>query len=344
MKKTISIILTLIVIASTMHGCSVNHSSQEDTTPSDISQKSMLPSYPEPTNTELSYGFLDHTMFSFYLTDGTNRCGDDFEPGEYYIMSIYGSGALYDVCNSPNDFSWSRQRVMRRVSVNDGQYVKLSDSILVRADEVDTSDWAKYGVFLVGKDLPAGDYKVVRITDSYHTELDNVSGIPGAYQICSRSPVKEPVSCGIIVDGQEYITLKIGQYLIINNVQLTLCGSKNSETTEEVSSQPTETQEIITTPEIPTVATEEELTLSSFIKCFKKLYIDEFDRTLSKPTEVEDSGTVMYRFAICNEDGLVLPCTINVICSENDVIDSVVVAYYENGDSSLIQQIVDVWA
>ena len=69
MKKTISIILTLIVIASTMHGCSVNHSSQEDTTPSDISQKSMLPSYPEPTNTELSYGFLDHTMFSFYLTD-----------------------------------------------------------------------------------------------------------------------------------------------------------------------------------------------------------------------------------------------------------------------------------
>lgn len=229
MRKTLSLFLVLTIIASVLCGCTANDSSKGATTQPVSSEENNVSSNPEPTNTELSYGFLDHTMFSFYLTDGTFRCGDDFEPGDYYIMSLFGAAALYDVSDTPDGFSWSSHRMMRKAHVKEGQYVELHDAILVNADEVDTSNWAKYGVFLVGKDLPAGDWKIVTISDEYCTEIENISGIVGAYQICEDSPENEPVSCTPLFDKQSYITLENGQYLVINNAKLTLCGSESSE-------------------------------------------------------------------------------------------------------------------
>ena len=236
MRKALSLFLVLTIVASVFCGCARNDSSQETTTQSASSEENTTPSNPEPTNTELSYGFLDHTMFSFYLTDGTFRCGDDFEPGDYYIISLYGSNAQYDVSDTPDGFSWSSHRMMRKVHVEEGQYVELNGAILVSADEVDTSNWAKYGVFLVGKDLPAGDYKIVTISDRYSTEIQKISGINGAYQICNDSPENEPVSCTPLFDKQSYVTLENGQYLVINNAKLTLCGSESS---EEPTTEPT---------------------------------------------------------------------------------------------------------
>ena len=76
MRKALSIFLVLIIVVSAFCGCTTNDFSQETTTQPTTSEENSVPSNPEPTNTELSYGFLDHTMFSFYLTDGTFRCGD----------------------------------------------------------------------------------------------------------------------------------------------------------------------------------------------------------------------------------------------------------------------------
>lgn len=203
------------------------------------------PVYPTPTNTELSYGFLDHNLFSQYWTGGTLRCGIDFPPGDYYIFSLYGADALYDVVDNPNDFSWSYHRMMRKVHVENGQYVRANGSILVSADEVDTNNWVKYGVFLVGKDLPEGDYQVVTITDRYNTEIQHISGVRGAYQINEGSPENDPIDCTPLFDNQHYISLKNGQYLIINNANLTLCGTENTVETEVMSAETTSpTQEV----------------------------------------------------------------------------------------------------
>lgn len=179
--------------------------------------------YPEPTNTEISYGFLDYNMFNNFWSEGTYRCGSDFEPGNYYIMSISGAEAVYDVADSPNSFNWSYYRVFRKISVKEGQYVKLSKvAILVPENEIDTSDLTKYGIFLVGKDLPEGDYKITTITNQYHTDLAYIIGIRGAYQICDNSPTSEPLACSPLFDEQEYISVKNGQYIIINNAKMVI--------------------------------------------------------------------------------------------------------------------------
>lgn len=196
-----------------------------------------MPAYPAPTNTELSYGFLDYNLFSQYWTGGTLRCGTDFPPGDYYVLSLYGAEAMFDVEDSPNDFSWTYQRVMRKIHAENGQYVYVHGAIIVPAEEVDTESWAKYGVFLVGKDLPEGDYKVVSISDWYNTKIENIAGVCGAYQICEGSPENAPIECTPLFDDQHYISVKNGQYLVINNAKLTLCGAVNSIETENTSSE-----------------------------------------------------------------------------------------------------------
>lgn len=219
-----------------------------------------------PTNQEISYGFLDYKMFDNYLTDGTYRCGSDFEPGDYYIFSIYGAEALYDVSDNPNNFSWSDYRTMRKVSVNKGQYISLSSAaILVSAKEVDKSNWKKYGVFLVGTDLPEGDYKITSITDKYNTELNNISGIWGAYQICNDSPENEPEYCSPLFDKQTYISVQDGQYIIINNARMILNGVDISNNADESELSETTKPNISisaakTTYESAITATKEDLT------------------------------------------------------------------------------------
>lgn len=176
----------------------------------------------DQSQTVIEYEFLDHTDFTDYWYDGIFRCGTDFEAGEYYILSLYSAGALYDVSDSPNDFTWSEVRLIRKVVVQDGQYVNVDqDGIMVPADEVDTSDWNKYGVFLVGRDLPAGDYKIETISETYSSDLYGISGISGAYQINDSDVNSNPIDSGYLFESQSYITLEDGQYIVIVNARLT---------------------------------------------------------------------------------------------------------------------------
>lgn len=186
---------------------------------------------PEQLPTEIEYSFLDYTEFSEYWYDGVFRCGTDFESGDYYILPLYGAGALYEVSDSPDDFTWSYYRLLRKVSVDEGQYVNVSDDgIMVHADEVDMENWSKYGVFLVGKDIAEGEYKMETITDEYNTALGNITGIHGAYQLNESDINAEPLESDYLFDSQKYITLKDGQYITISNIRLTNVNSaKKSE-------------------------------------------------------------------------------------------------------------------
>ena len=242
MRKAISLLLTGTIILSVMCGCSKNENPQVESNQTasenqtyeytmdsenstEVPERSTGIAYPTPTNTELSYGFVDHKQFSKYWTNGTYRCGADFPAGDYYILSIYGANALYGVSSNPNDFTWSSQRVFRGVSPKEGEYVKvLHGGIMVSADEIDESNWEQYGIFVVGKDLPEGDYKIVSISDYCDSEIAEIQGAFGAFQICDNSPESDPVSCNPLFENQSYISVKNGQYLIINNLQMTLCG------------------------------------------------------------------------------------------------------------------------
>lgn len=255
LARILSVALAIFLLFS-LCGCSSEKEAKDK-----INNSKQAENY--PTHQEISYGFLDYKMFNKYLTNGIYRCGSDFEPGTYYIFSIYGAEALYDVCDNPNNFSWSDYRMMRKVTVNEGQYVSLSAAaLLVSSNEVDTDDWKKYGVFLVGKDLPEGDYKITSITDKYNTELNNISGIWGAYQISNDSPENEPEYCSPLFDKQTYISVQNGQYIIINNARMILDGVDVSNNADET--KPSEStisiSEAKVTYEAAITATKDDLT------------------------------------------------------------------------------------
>ena len=176
-----------------------------------------------PEINELSYNFIDVNEFSDYLTDGIYRCGSDFEQGDYYIISLYGAAPQYKVLDNPNDFVYSYQKIIYKLSPKTGQYVNIPHgAILVPVSSIDENNWNKYGVFLVGKDLPAGEYKLERITDTYNSPLYSIGSISGAYQISNNHPADSSSDCNGYVENQTYIALKNGQYLTINNIHLTL--------------------------------------------------------------------------------------------------------------------------
>lgn len=177
-----------------------------------------------PTNKSVSFNFIDYKEFNKFWTDGIYKCGTDFPAGDYYIMSIFDANAENDVSNDPNDFYFSEYRVLRKVSVSKGQYVNISHGgLLVSCGEIKENNLIHYGIFLIGKDLPEGEYKIQRITDVCDLELDNsFNGICGAYQISEGRPENEPIDSAILFENQTYITLKNGQYITINDAELTL--------------------------------------------------------------------------------------------------------------------------
>ncbi len=191
---------------------------------------------PEKLPTIVEYDFIDYTEFSEYWFDGTFRCGTDFLAGDYYVLPLFGAGAMYDVCDSPNDFSWSNYRMLRKITVKEGQYVNVGHgAIMVSADEVDTGNWSKYGVFLVGKDILAGEYKMETISDEYSSALYSITGIDGAYQLNGNDVEETPTESNYLFENQKYITLENGQYIIITNIKLTNVNASATELSEQPS-------------------------------------------------------------------------------------------------------------
>ena len=181
-----------------------------------------VPDNSELLPTAIEFEYLDYTEFSEYWFNGVFRCGTDFDAGEYYILPLFGAGAIYDVCDSPNDFTWFNHRLLRKVNVEKGEYVNVaSGGIMVPANEVDTKNWTKYGAFLVGKDVLAGDYKMEPVSDEYKSELYWARGVRGAYQLNDNNIDATPITASTLFQSPSYITLENGQYIIITNLRLT---------------------------------------------------------------------------------------------------------------------------
>ena len=191
----------------------------------------------DSSGTEVICGFLDCSLFKKYLTDGTYKCGSDFQEGDYYIISIYGAEANYGVSDSPNDFEWNDYRVIRKVSPKKGQFVQLSSgAILVSCNEIDNNNLTKYGILVAGKDIPAGDYKVTPLEGEYHSDGYSISAGAG-YQINNEGMDSEPEESSNIYEKQKYIQLQNNQYLIVNNARVVLDGTTESQKSTETSSK-----------------------------------------------------------------------------------------------------------
>ncbi len=63
------------------------------------------------------------------------------------------------------------------MSFKDGDYFKMySDLIMFPSDNIDSDKYNEFGIFIVGKDIMPGEYRVTNINDRYTGEFANASG------------------------------------------------------------------------------------------------------------------------------------------------------------------------
>lgn len=145
---------------------------------------------------------------------GMYKVGTDIPAGEYVIV---GSGYLEVSSDSSGSFSSivANDNYKNRtiISVLDGQYLTFSGRAYTwdEAPPVDTSSGKLLdGMYLVGRDFPAGEYKVVPSGFGY---LEVSSDSTGSFtSIVSNDNF----------DTERYITVQDGQYLKLNRCSLVL--------------------------------------------------------------------------------------------------------------------------
>lgn len=152
-----------------------------------------------------------------YIKAGMYKVGTDISPGEYllypdggmayYQVSKDSSGALESIISNDN-FSGTRY-----VTVKDGQYFELKSSKMLPVGEapVQAPQNGKYseGMYKVGRDIKAGEYKVV------------AEGTSAYYEVASNSNGDiESIVANDNFEGEKYITIKEGQYIKLNGCSI----------------------------------------------------------------------------------------------------------------------------
>lgn len=152
---------------------------------------------------------------------GAYKIGVDMPSGEYLITaedSVFpgylelakdSEGTLESIITNANYTNRAY------ITVQDGQYLKFdgiatlaSDSKPYEAKDGVYSD----GTYLVGKDIPAGEYKV--------RYIENIMG-SGYFEVSKDSNgTLESIITNSIIDSDTYQTIKDGQYLKLTGVEI----------------------------------------------------------------------------------------------------------------------------
>ena len=176
--------------------------------------------------TSISYDFIPDGSISDYLESGTYKCGSDFEPGEYYIYGFLGPSPSVRLSNAKDEGSWSGEdrALLKKMSFKDGDYFKMySDLIMFPSDNIDSDKYNEFGIFIVGKDIMPGEYRVTNINDRYTGEFANASGeILGGIEIYENNTSigENPIYSTNMFEKQYIVNLEIDQIVILVNAQL----------------------------------------------------------------------------------------------------------------------------
>ncbi|WP_139249942.1 hypothetical protein [Lutispora thermophila] len=151
-----------------------------------------------------------------YIKAGMYKVGQDIPAGEYFIIpeglayfqvSKDSTGSLESIIANDN-FSGTRY-----VTVSEGQYLEIRAAKMISADKAPNQEAkdGKYpeGMYKIGKEIPAGEYKVVS------------EGGLAYYEVTKDS--KGDLNSIITNDnfeGEKYITVKEGNYLKLNGCYL----------------------------------------------------------------------------------------------------------------------------
>lgn len=140
---------------------------------------------------------------------GAYKVGSDLPAGEYFIE---GSGYFEIDKDSSGTFEsiLANDNYVNRtyITVSDGQYVEFEGTAIpVNEAPAYSKDTYEQGMYKIGKDLPAGEYKI-----------ESIDGADAYLEVNSDSThTFESIISNDNFSGQKYITVSDGQYLKLVN-------------------------------------------------------------------------------------------------------------------------------
>lgn len=143
--------------------------------------------------------------------DGMYKVGSDIPAGEYVLIA---SASGYFQLSS--DSTGSFESIIANdnfdtntiVTISEGQYLTLTRCTAYGINDAPALDTSKEGMFKVGKDLAAGEYKI-------HSDSD------GYVQVSSSSDHSfESIVSNDNFSGDSYITVSDGQYLTLTRANI----------------------------------------------------------------------------------------------------------------------------
>lgn len=106
------------------------------------------------------------------------------------------------------------------LTLEENQYIEVESGIILPKSTFDMNNLAQYGIYKVGQDIEAGEYKVASISDSYESSYEEVDGALGALEVADEALGGNVFKTVDLYDGQKYVTLEDGQYVRVVDAAL----------------------------------------------------------------------------------------------------------------------------
>lgn len=206
------VIISLLSILLLFSGCNVTNDNQTPGSPKTRQVQEANTPVPSPAKQEAG------------IKSGMYKVGQDMPPGEYKLFST-GSLTGLSYFEVAKDSSNKLESIVANdnfdsftyVTVSEGQYFKFSDSHAVPADQAEKSGpvEGRYagGMYKVGVDIPAGEYKVF-------PDEDSTLGY-GYYEITTSSRhVLDDIVANDNFEDPRYITVENGQYIKLSEAYI----------------------------------------------------------------------------------------------------------------------------
>jgi len=169
---------------------------------------------PTPKSTPIATSTPIPTPNAYSIKAGMYKVGTDIEAGEYVVVAVDGETAYLEVAKDSTGTLESiitnenfKSRMI--ITVSAGQYLEVVDGTIYPinyAPKVEKINGKLTdGMYKVGVDLPAGEYKVVANTGTtvyYEVARDSIG-------------ILSSIVTNGNISGERYITVKDGQYITI---------------------------------------------------------------------------------------------------------------------------------
>lgn len=169
----------------------------------------------------LAFKYVDVSLIPNGLETGTYKVGKDIDPGEYIAYGLYSTAQIKQF-NSLDEQEDTEEidGLFIDLTLEENQYIEIVSGIVVPKSTFDMNNLAQYGIYKVGQDIEAGEYKVASISDSYESSYEEVDGALGALEVADDALGGNVLKTVDLYDGQKYVTLEDGQYVRVVDVAL----------------------------------------------------------------------------------------------------------------------------